>query len=253
MNNDKIGYSRYADLKRLRFIEDQFSANNIADGAKVLDVGCGNGIISMHLGRLGYKVLGVELSDNALEVAKNNNNLDNVEFRKENAENLKIEGLTFDVVICSEVLEHLFEPQNLLYPLHGLLKQDGIFIATVPNGVGPRELLVTRPYISMRKVPLLLKLTNGIKGMLGYKGTTIQSSASDLDHVQFFTRKQLRKLADKTSFQIKLIKASNFIDDVFPFSLIGRRSLAIQKFDAKVADILPVGMSGGYLMVWKKA
>ena len=253
MNSNKIGYTRYADIKRLKFIEDQLKHHEIKAGAKVLDVGCGNGIISMHLGRLGYNVLGVELSEDALEVAKRNNDLENVEFRQENAEKLQLEGLKFDVVICSEVLEHLFEPENLLLPLHALLKDDGIFIATVPNGIGPRELLVTRPYISMRKVPALLKLTNGIKSLLGYKGTTIQSSASDLDHVQFFTRKQLRKLADKTSFKIKLFKASNFIDDVFPFSLIGRRSLAIQKFDARVADILPVGMSGGYLMVWKKA
>ena len=250
--NTSIGYTRYADIKRLKFIEDQLKEYGIQDGASVLDVGCGNGIISMHLGRLGYNVLGVELSEDALEVAKSNNDLPNVEFRKENAEKLKIEGLSFDVVICSEVLEHLYEPENLLHPLHGLLKETGIFIVTVPNGVGPRELLVTRPYISMRKVPILLKLTNGLKKMLGYSGTTIQSSASDLDHVQFFTRKQLRSLAEKTSFKIQLFNSSNFIDDVFPFSLIGRKSMAVQKFDAKVADALPVGLSGGYLMVWKK-
>ncbi|MEM6641576.1 MAG: methyltransferase domain-containing protein [Bacteroidota bacterium] len=252
MSEQKISYSRYADIKRLKFIEEQLAEHQVESNASILDVGCGNGIISMHLGRLGYNVLGVELSEDALEVAKKNNDLKNVEFRKENAENLKIEGLSFDVVICSEVLEHLFEPENLLYPLHSLLKDSGIFIATVPNGVGPRELLVTRPYISLRKVPALLKLTDGVKNALGYKGTTIQSSASDLDHVQFFTRKQLRKLAKATNFRIILFKASNFIDDVFPFSLVGRKSLKLQKADAKLADALPVGMSGGYLMVWKK-
>ncbi len=254
MNSKRpLEYTRYADIKRLKFIESQLNANGFKKGASILDVGCGNGIISMHLGRLGYNVVGVELSDEALKVAIENNNLSNVEFRKENAENLRIEGLSFDVVICSEVLEHLYEPENLLQPLHGLLNKNGIFIVTVPNGVGPRELLVTRPYISMRKIPLLLKLINSFKKILGYQGTTIQSSASDLDHVQFFTRRALRKLAEKTSFRIILFKASNFIDDVFPFSLIGRRSLAVQKFDSKVADLLPVVMSGGYLMVWQKA
>jgi len=133
------------------------------------------------------------------------------------------------------------------------VEDNGIFIATVPNGIGPREVLGTRPYLSMRKGPIVLGLINSFKKFLGYTGTTIQSASSDLDHVQFFTRKQLRKLAKQTSFNIELFQASNFIDDVFPFSIIGRRSLSLQKLDAKIADILPVGFSGGYLMVWRKS
>jgi 2-polyprenyl-3-methyl-5-hydroxy-6-metoxy-1,4-benzoquinol methylase len=151
-------------------------------------------------------------------------------------------------------LEHLHQPENLLQELRFLIKENGILIVTVPNGVGPRELFVTRPFIKIRNNNgISWKLLSSVKRKLGYSGTTIQSAASDLDHIQFFTKKQLRKLAKNSGFEIIKLKAANFIDDVFPFSIVARNSINIQKFDSKVADLLPTGMSGGYHMVWKQA
>jgi len=246
-------YTRYADIKRLAFITSnlaqQFSQPEKVD---VLDVGCGNGIISLNLGELGYNVHGIELSEEALVVAKEQNRFANVRFEKANAEKLKLEGKKYDVVIVSEVLEHLHRPESLLEELRFLLKENGLLIVTVPNGIGPRELLVTRPFIKIRNNNgFSWRVVSSIKKSLGYSGTTIQSAASDLDHIQFFTKSKLQNLATLSGFEIIKLKSSNFVDDVFPFSIVTRNSPALQKFDAKVADALPTGMSGGYLMVWK--
>jgi 2-polyprenyl-3-methyl-5-hydroxy-6-metoxy-1,4-benzoquinol methylase len=247
-------YTRYADIKRLAFIvstlEGGYKDPNEVD---VLDVGCGNGIISLNLGELGYNVHGIELSEDALEIAKSQNKFSNVIFEKANAETLKLKGKRYDVVICSEVLEHLHHPENLLSELRFLIKDDGILIVTVPNGIGPREMLVTRPFIKIRNNNgFSWKLVSSIKNKLGYSGTTIQSAASDLDHIQFFTKKQLKKLAKDSGFDIIKLNAANFIDDVFPFSIVARNSISLQKIDSKIADLLPTGMSGGYHMVWKR-
>lgn len=247
-------YTRYADIKRLAFI-----VSTLEEGYKdpkevdVLDVGCGNGIISLNLGELGYNVHGIELSEDALEIAKGQNKFSNVIFEKADAETLKLKGKRYDVVICSEVLEHLHHPENLLKELRFLIKDDGVLIVTVPNGIGPREMFVTRPFIKIRNNNgFSWKLVSSIKKKLGYSGTTIQSAASDLDHIQFFTKKQLKKLAKDSGFDIIKLNAANFIDDVFPFSIVARNSISLQKIDSKIADLLPTGMSGGYHMVWKQ-
>ena len=57
----------------------------------------------------------------------------------------------YHAVICSEVLEHLHEPGKLLAVLHAILHDDGVLLVTVPNGTGPRELLITRPIIFLKR------------------------------------------------------------------------------------------------------
>lgn len=238
------------DIKRLKFITDSLR-NAIPTGGHILDVGCGNGVISRHLGQFGYQVLGIDISDKAIAVAKSKNTLPNVRFEVISAEDLTAQG-KFDGAICSEVLEHLHHPEVLLNTLYKSLKDDGILVVTVPNGKGPREALVTRPMLRVRKNPQLQNFICKVKQALGYKGTTVQSQADNLDHVQFFTLKDLEKLAAANHFRIVRFCKTNFIEDVFPFSLLTKRIKALQALDCKVAEILPYGLTGGFNTVWKK-
>ena len=245
-------YNRIADLKRLDFIRKNLLKSVPADGA-ILDVGCGNGIISLQLGKDGFNILGIDVSDKAIEKAKDANPFPNVSFDVADAEKLKASGQSYDAIICSEVLEHLNQPSNLVRELFAILKDTGILIVTVPNGTGPRESLVTKPMLRLRaKNNWMWRTMLKMKSSLGYSGTTIQSDADNLDHVQFFTKKQLDKLSKENGFRIDTIESSNFIDDIFPISLLTTRSKFLQKVDAKVADILPTSFTGGYLMIWKK-
>ena len=137
-------FERIADIKRLNFIIGVLKAK-LPEGAVVLDVGCGNGVISRSLGSHGFNVKGIDVSEKTIEKAKALNKFPNVKFEVISAEKLVADGNKYHAVICSEVLEHLNDPGSLLKVLYQVLNKNGVLIVTVPNGNGPRELLVTRP------------------------------------------------------------------------------------------------------------
>lgn len=245
-------YSRIADQKRLKFILKNISSR-LPAGSKILDIGCGNGVISMHLGTNGFHVLGIDVSDKTIQTAINQNTQTNVTFQQKSAEELSKEGQSFDAIICSEVLEHLERPGELLEKIHAILNKDGILIATVPNGKGPRELFVTKPMLYLeRKNNLLTKLVKKIKNIFGYSGKTTQSNADNLDHIQFFSYSQLNSLLRTHHFQIIQFGKANFIDDVFPFSFFANRIPLLQRMDCWIVEYLPRWVTGGFFTVSTK-
>ena len=245
-------FERIADIKRLNFIINVLEAKLPAH-AEVLDVGCGNGVISRSLGEKGFTVKGIDVSEKAIERARELNKFPQVKFDVVSAEKLVADGHRYHAVICSEVLEHLNDPGKLLNVLHELLDKDGVLIVTVPNGVGPRELFVTRPIIALQKKNnWVWRGVQGMKRLFGYKGTTVQSSADDLTHIQFFTKSSLERLADEHRFRIIRFGKTNFVEDVFPFSFFSRKIKALQRFDCRVAEILPYQWNGGFMTVWEK-
>lgn len=250
--NQQYEYNRIADRKRVDFIANVLK-KSVGTTGRVLDVGCGNGVISRHLGKAGFNVLGIDVSDKTIETAKALTNLPNVQFMKKSAEELVASGEKYEAVICSEVLEHLHQPGSLLHVLHQSLAENGKLIVTVPNGNGPRELFVTKPILNLRKKNnWLWRLIQKGKRSMGYSGTTVQSAADNLDHIQFFTRKELERLSAAHGFKITGFGKANFIEDVFPFSFFAKRIQVLQKIDCKIADILPYQFTGGFFMVWEK-
>ncbi len=251
--NKTMEFNRIADIKRLNFIVNALQSK-LPEGAEVLDVGCGNGIISRSLGEHGFKVRGIDVSEKAIEKARSLNTLPNVKFDVVSAEQLVADGQRYHAVVCSEVLEHLNDPGRLLKVLHQVIHDSGILIVTVPNGRGPRELLVTRPVISLQKKNnWTWKVLKKIKSLFGYKGTTVQSDADDLTHIQFFTKSTLEDLARTNSFRITRFGKTNFIEDVFPFSFLSNRIKFLQRVDCAVAEKLPYGLTGGFVTVWEKS
>ena len=245
-------FERFADVKRLKFITDVLDAK-LPSGAEVLDVGCGNGVISRSLGEKGLNVKGIDVSDKAIARARELNKFPNVRFDVVSAEQLVADGHRYHAVICSEVLEHLNDPGKLLSVLHDLLDTNGVLIVTVPNGVGPRELFVTRPIIAMQKKNnWMWSAVQKTKRLFGYKGTTVQSSADDLTHIQFFTKSSLEKLASQHRFSIVRFGKTNFVEDVFPFSFFSKKIKVLQRMDCAFAEILPYQWNGGFMTVWEK-
>ena len=247
-----VRYTRTVDIKRLKFI-DRILIDSLPENGKVLDVGCGNGNISLYLGSKGYTVRGVDISEKAIATARAHNKLKNIEFDVISAEELVAEKSKYHAIICSEVLEHLNDPKQLLDTLYNLLLDDGVLIVTVPNGVGPREVLMTKPMQWMsRNNGILWKTTQAVKRAFGYSGKTSQSDADNLEHVQFFTHNDLKRLSASCNFKIKCIKHADFISDVFPFSMLTKRVSVLEDLDCKVADHLPTSIVGGFLSAWSK-
>ncbi len=253
MKNDTVWeYNRIADRKRVEFIASALQ-QSLPANARILDVGCGNGVISRHLGRLGFHVTGIDISEKAIEKARQVTDLSNVQFLQKSAEELVAAGERYDAIVCSEVLEHLDDPGALLLVLRESLTDNGKLIVTVPNGRGPREMLVTKPVLNMRnKQGPLWRTIMALKRLMGYQGTTVQSAADNLDHVQFFSKNDLVQLSSRHQFTITRFGKANFIEDVFPFSFLTRKIKWLQKMDCRIADWLPARFSGGFFTVWEK-
>jgi 2-polyprenyl-3-methyl-5-hydroxy-6-metoxy-1,4-benzoquinol methylase len=244
-------FVRIADKKRVDFITRAIS-QSAPNGSAVLDIGCGNGIISKAIASLGYKVTAVDISEKTILLARQVNPHPNIEYKVVAAGKLSPSPSSYQAIVCSEVLEHLHDPSSLLQIIHQSLTDNGICVVTVPNGFGPREMLITKPVQYIHKKKTLSNLLNKIKRLMGYSGTTVQSSADDLSHVQFFTHNALKKMAASTNFRIEAISKSNFVEQVFPFSLIARKNLTLQRWDCSLADRLPIAFTSGFMMVWKK-
>jgi methionine biosynthesis protein MetW len=102
------------------------------EGAKVLDVGCGDGYISSKIGEgTGAKMFGVDISDNALcEARKRGIDAHKVNLDKDK---LPFRDGYFDAVFCGDVVEHVFDTERLLAEIHRVLKPKGFLIMSVPN------------------------------------------------------------------------------------------------------------------------
>lgn len=105
-------------------------------GARVVDIGCGGGILSDSMARKGAHVLGVDLASKALRVARLHA-LDaqtpNIEYREVSAEMLAAElPGQFDAVTCMEMLEHVPDPASVVKACADLVKPGGwVFFSTI--------------------------------------------------------------------------------------------------------------------------
>ena len=131
---DKNGESRpLHDLNpaRLNYIVDHVALN----GARVLDVGCGGGILSEALAAAGAEVTGIDLAPRVLEVARLHLHETGVQvdYREISVESLAAEmPAIFDAVTCMEMLEHVPDPGSVIAACATLLKPGGrLFLSTL--------------------------------------------------------------------------------------------------------------------------
>ena len=100
---------------------------------KILDVGCGGGLLSEPLSRLGAEVIGIDASDKNIKIAKlhaKKSNL-NIKYFCSSPEKFKIKN-EFDVILNMEIVEHVEDVNFFLKSCSKLLKKDGImFVATL--------------------------------------------------------------------------------------------------------------------------
>jgi 2-polyprenyl-6-hydroxyphenyl methylase/3-demethylubiquinone-9 3-methyltransferase len=104
-------------------------------GKKVLDVGCGGGLLSEGMAAKGAAVTGIDLSDKALGVARLHLLESNrtVDYRNISAEALAAEQTgCYDIVTCMEMLEHVPNPASTIAACAALVKPDGhVFFSTI--------------------------------------------------------------------------------------------------------------------------
>jgi 2-polyprenyl-6-hydroxyphenyl methylase/3-demethylubiquinone-9 3-methyltransferase len=104
-------------------------------GLSILDVGCGGGLISEPLTRLGARVTGLDPAPENIEAARRHaagQGLD-IDYRAGRIEELATEGMTFDAVVCLEVVEHVPDPAAFLKISAGLVRPGGLMLLSTIN------------------------------------------------------------------------------------------------------------------------
>jgi len=118
---------------RLDYIEQQAGG---LQGRKVVDIGCGGGLLSEGMAARGAEVTGIDLAEQSLDVARlhlHESGLE-VDYRHISAEDFAAQNpAAFDVVTCLEMLEHVPDPKSIVQAAATLLKPGGTLVLSTLN------------------------------------------------------------------------------------------------------------------------
>ncbi|WP_237153226.1 bifunctional 2-polyprenyl-6-hydroxyphenol methylase/3-demethylubiquinol 3-O-methyltransferase UbiG [Oryzibacter oryziterrae] len=128
---------------RLGYLKREISAHfgrnadaaNSFEGLTLVDIGCGGGLISEPMARLGATVTGIDPSETNIEVARLHAGQSGltIDYRAETAEALDAAGDRFDVVLALEVIEHVADVQAFLETVSNLVRPGGLLVVATLN------------------------------------------------------------------------------------------------------------------------
>jgi 2-polyprenyl-6-hydroxyphenyl methylase/3-demethylubiquinone-9 3-methyltransferase len=138
----KFGVLHRFNPVRLAWIKEQVTARFARDpfgrhpygGLRVLDIGCGGGLLSEPMARLGAAVVGADPSEQNIKTAAVHATEQelSIDYRVSTAEDLAAAGEKFDVILNMEVIEHVADPRAFIATCSSMLKPEGLmFVATL--------------------------------------------------------------------------------------------------------------------------
>src|SRR3954447_9419361 len=125
---------------RLKYLRDQIDQHWQGDecsrrpleGRTALDVGCGAGLLTEPLARLGANVTGIDAAPEVIAVAGEHARAMGLQIDYRAADVLAVEGW-FDLITCMEVVEHVADPAAFVTALAKRLAPDGLLVLSTPN------------------------------------------------------------------------------------------------------------------------
>lgn len=128
---------------RLSFVRDQAVAHFDRDakilkplaGLTAVDIGCGGGLVAEPLTRMGATMTAIDPSERNIAIAKSHAEAQGlaINYRAVRVEDLVAEGLTFDIVTCLEVVEHVPDPQKFIAECATLVRPGGLAVFSTLN------------------------------------------------------------------------------------------------------------------------
>ena len=138
-----------------QFARDPYAAQPLS-GLRLLDIGCGGGLLSEPMARLGAEIVGADAAEANIKTAQTHATQQGLEidYRVQTAEQLNAAGEKFDAILNMEVIEHFADPQVFLNECAAMLKPDGImFLATLNRTLKSFALAIVGAEYILRWLP----------------------------------------------------------------------------------------------------
>jgi len=228
----------FANVKKIRYVCDQLErfAIKLGHAPRVLDFGCGNGVdLARYIISDQIEYVGVDIHQPSLEYAQKHFMTPHSRFVDQVADDA-----LFDVIIFSEVLEHLDDPAQVLKTYAERLAPGGIVIGSVPNGYGLTEI---EKFVD-RKLGLykgLRYLVRHVRKLLGRERPGQEASVPynhASGHVQFFSKGELRRVAQAAGLDfVDFSHGSIMGADLSAVTILRPRILV--EWNTRLADHVP--------------
>ena len=180
---------------RLEYILSKCNINN----KKVLDIGCGGGILSEQLYKHGAKVTGIDSSSKSISIARQHAKQQEYKINYINKSIFEINDIdSFDIIICFEMIEHIDKPDKLIKKINELsIKKSSLFLSTINRNLKSFMLAKIMAEYVLNYVP---------------RGTH--------QYAKFIKPYELTKLLENNNYNLNDISGLNFnpIDDSFMLS-----------------------------------
>jgi 2-polyprenyl-6-hydroxyphenyl methylase / 3-demethylubiquinone-9 3-methyltransferase len=116
-----------------KVLEHQYGQDLV--GVRLLDIGCGGGVLTEEFASMGCQVTGIDISPRSIEIARMHAGRTGltIEYQIGSATHLSFEPASFDVVSCCDVLEHIHEWELVIAEARRVLRPDGLFFFDTIN------------------------------------------------------------------------------------------------------------------------
>jgi 2-polyprenyl-3-methyl-5-hydroxy-6-metoxy-1,4-benzoquinol methylase len=240
----------YGFVKRIIFIvsaiERHFGQSLDLDKVQILDVGCGTGtLVSIPLAKLGLAVTGIDIHPESIEYAQSiAANYPNLLFECKPLE--ECQDGHYDVIICSEVLEHVSSYTEFFAQLVKKMRPNGILILTVPNGYGPSE-FQRWIWRNIFEGTWLYRLLQSLYHRRKRRSSQIAFLNKESVHVNFFRRSQLEELFKRYNLNLEQYQGRTFLCGFLVNFLLSLPGLST--VNSWLGSVLPHWMVSGWMFV----
>lgn len=187
--------SGYLDGKKDNKIKTIFSFLENIRNLKVLDAGCGTGIITKELSKNGADVISIDVNELAIEFTKKSlkkENMDPNKIIRGDVQYLPFKDKSFDIVVSTDIIEHLLHPEFFFFEARRILKENGRLLVSTDN-----------LWLPLNSTAYIYLVVSKIKNFMKNSSEEDLYSNYGVPHINLFSPFRLYRFIRKFWFELK--------------------------------------------------